>query len=316
MLVDEITITLKGGHGGAGKVSFYPGFKSGPDGGNGGHGGNLYINVVSDLTILNRYSHLKEIAALNGENGGSNQKSGKNGDDKEIYLPVGSFLENLETGEVLELNEVGERILICEGGLGGRGNFEFKSPRNTTPEFAQPGLDGEIKRFKIVLKLIADFGLIGLPNAGKSSLLNELTAANARVADYPFTTLEPNLGVLEGKIIADIPGLIEGASEGKGLGVKFLKHIEKVKLLLHCIAADSEDYLADYQVIRNELEQFSKDLIKKEEIILITKSDLVEKKILEKKSKSLKKKKILMVSIHDFDSLENLKKELTLPISY
>lgn len=312
MLIDAVDIIIRGGHGGAGKVSFYPGHYGGPDGGNGGRGGDVYIKVVSDLTSLNQFSRKKIVEGINGQGGGSNKKSGLNGEDIEIVMPVGTVLTNKDTGEVIELNEIDQRILIAKGGLGGKGNTEFKSSLRTTPKFAQPGLAGDERFLKVNLKLIADFGLIGLPNAGKSSLLNELTKATARVAEYPFTTLEPNLGVMNRKILADIPGLIEGASEGKGLGIKFLKHIEKVNLLLHCISAESEDPINDYQTVKQEMEKFNPEILKKEEIILLTKTDLVDKKQLAEKLKTLKKlkKKIIPVSIHDWDSLEDLKELL------
>lgn len=313
MLVDDVDLVIRGGHGGAGKVSFYPGHYGGPDGGNGGRGGDVYIRVVSDLTALNQFSRKKLIEGKNGESGESNKKSGLNGEDIEIIMPVGTVLTNEITGEITDLNEVNQGILIAKGGLGGKGNSEFKSSIRTTPKFAQPGLPGDEKPLKVVLKLIADFGLIGLPNAGKSSLLNELTAAQAKIAEYPFTTLEPNLGVLNSpvgkQIIADIPGLIEGAAVGKGLGIKFLKHIEKVTLLLHCIAADSVDVAGDYHVVRKELKSFSPELLEKKEYILLTKTDLVQKKELEQKIKVLKKfkKPILGVSIYDWDSIEKLR---------
>lgn len=309
MLIDEVEITLKGGHGGTGKVSFYPKAKAGPDGGNGGRGGDLYIKVVSDLTALNQLSRKKELAAEDGQPGGSFLKSGRDGRDLEIVMPVGTSLIDKDNGEVRELGKIGERVLTCKGGLGGRGNYEFRSSRNTTPMKAQSGLPGEEHRFKVVLKLIADFGLIGLPNAGKSSLLNELTSANVKTAEYPFTTLEPNLGVLDHKIIADIPGLIEGASSGKGLGFRFLKHIEKVGTLLHCISSQSENVVKDYQVVREELGKFNPELLEKPEIILLTKVDLGG---LKKKKKLEKlKRKILSVSIYDWDSIEKLRAGFT-----
>jgi len=330
MLIDEVNIILKGGHGGAGKVSFYPGEKSGPSGGNGGKGGDLYIEATTDLTALNQFSRKRLVSAENGMPGGLSRKIGKDGRDIVVFMPVGTVLIEKNTGEVITIDKGGQKILVCKGGLGGWGNYEFKSSRNTTPEYAQSGLDGEEKHFQASLKLLADFGLIGLPNAGKSSLLNELTSTSVKTADYPFTTLEPNLGVLsprhpeprnevrgklrEGsRIIADIPGLIEGASDGRGLGVKFLKHIEKTSVLLHCIAADSPNLEEDYKVVVNELESFSNELIKKPQIILLTKSDLVDKKQLNERIKRLKKfkHKIYPVSIHDWDSLEELKKALT-----
>lgn len=331
MLVDEAEIILIGGHGGKGKVSFYRPPQKGPDGGNGGKGGDVYIKVTSDLSALNRFTSARTLEASDGMPGGSNRKFGKNGEDLEILFPVGSFIKDLETGEEVELDRVNERILIAKGGKGGKGNFEFKSPSNTTPEYAQPGLRGDTRHLKVTLRFIADVGLIGLPNAGKSSLLNELTNALAKTAVYPFTTLEPNLGVLRhpGKsmhpgsdsgdsgqpnsqndvTIADIPGLIEGASGGKGLGIKFLKHIQKVKLILHCLSAESLDPVKDYQIIRNELKSFDPELLEKEEIILLTKSDLFESDEVNEKIKKLKKlkKQVIPVSIHDYDSIVSIK---------
>jgi GTPase len=308
MLVDEIDLIFKAGHGGAGKVSFGPGKYSGPDGGNGGRGGDIIIKVTSDQTALNRFIGKTILEADNGVMGESNKRFGRDGKDLTVVLPIGTVLVNKQTGEEIELSDLSQEFVLCKGGLGGKGNAEFASASRTTPKFAQPGLEGEIKDLKIILKLIADFGLIGLPNAGKSSLLNELTSAHAKIGDYPFTTLEPNLGVLGGHVLADIPGLIEGASSGKGLGIKFLKHIEKVKLLLHCIDSTSNDPMKDYKVVRGELEHFSEDLAKKPEVILLTKSDLVTKEELKKKLNELKKlkRKVLPVSIHDLDELEKL----------
>lgn len=304
MLVDKAEITVSGGHGGAGCVSF--GFlrQSGPDGGNGGKGGDVYMRSVSDLTLLNRYLSKFEFQAPNGEKGSKNKKTGKGGDDIELLVPVGTVLIDKETGkEILEFTSVDQKELIARGGNGGWGNFEFRSPTRTTPDFAKPGLPGEKKELILNLKLIADYGLVGLPNAGKSSLLNELTRAQAKTANYPFTTLSPNLGAIGTKFIADIPGLIEGASLGKGLGLEFLKHIEKVKVILHCISAESDDMERDYKIVREEMGKYNKELLDKKEIVIITKSDL----LLDKK---IKFKKPYLVSIHDWDSIENLKKLL------
>ncbi len=311
MLVDEVEVVFQAGDGAPGKASFYPGYKSGPDGGNGGDGGSIYITVTSDLTMLSQFLGKKSRKAENGQAGGKYRKSGKNGADIMIVLPLGSILTDQKTGEVIELNDIDEKILICRGGKGGRGTYALASPSNTTPLAGEPGTPGQKRNLKIVLKLIADFGLIGLPNAGKSSLLNELTLANVKVANYPFTTLEPNLGVMDGKVIADIPGLIEGASEGKGLGIRFLKHIEKVNLLIHCISADSDNVEKDYKIVREELRKFNPTLVEKPEIILLTKSDVTTQDELERKRKIVQKYgKVFPISIFDDKSLEKLKKLL------
>jgi GTPase len=312
MFIDEVEITLQGGHGGAGLISFGKKTRSGPDGGNGGRGGDIYFASDTDLTLLNQFSRKTDFQAENGHPGGRNRKTGKDGADLEIKLPVGTSVIDIDKGELLfEMEKKSQKEPVCKGGKGGRGNFEFRSPRRTTPKFAQPGLPGEKRNVKLILKLIADFGLIGLPNAGKSSLLNELTHAQAKTAEYAFTTLHPNLGVLNGKVIADVPGLIEGASTGRGLGVSFLKHIEKVGKLLHCISVESKNPMKDYEIIRNEIRSFNMKLLQKPEIILITKSDLVEKDIIKSiESKFKKGKDVLSVSIHDWHSLEKLKSTL------
>ncbi len=306
MLIDEIDIIIKPGHGGQGCVSFV-GRAGGPDGGDGGRGGDIWVEATSDLYASSRFVSQPKQGAENGKPGEERKKSGLNGTDLTLIVPIGTFITD-EEGKEIELNELGKKVLLAEGGLGGKGNFFFRSPTRTTPKFAQPGLQGEERKLNLKLKLIADFGLIGLPNAGKSSILNELTNATAKIGAYPFTTLEPNLGMLNGKVIADIPGLIEGASEGKGLGHKFLKHIEKVKLLLHCISSESEDLVKDLEIIQDELKKYNPLLLEKQEIILLTKSDLVENKELEKKIRNLKKtkKQIIPISIHNWDSLQFL----------
>lgn len=311
MLIDEVEITVIAGKGGPGKVSFRTKKGAGPDGGDGGKGGDVFATITSDIYALNRFVSQNILKASDGKPGGANNKSGADGKDLILELPIGTVI-SYDDGTEIELNEPNQQILLAKGGLGGRGNSFFKSSLNTTPRYAQPGLEGEEKNLKLRLKLIADFGLIGLPNAGKSSLLNELTNANAKIGDYPFTTLEPNLGVVKGKVLADIPGLIEGASKGRGLGHKFLKHIEKVSLLLHCISSQSEDPLYDYKIVHQELEKYNPGLVEKEEIILLTKSDLVDKQQLAKHVKSLKrlKKKIIPISIYDWESLQILTKEL------
>ncbi|OGE31800.1 hypothetical protein A2631_01560 [Candidatus Daviesbacteria bacterium RIFCSPHIGHO2_01_FULL_44_29] len=312
-LIDEIDISFKAGHGGPGRVSFVPhNPHGGPDGGDGGHGGDVYIRTTTDLTALKAFSNKKVVEAVDGEMGGKNKRNGAAGADIMVELPLGSILTEKESEKIIELDSPGSVILICQGGIGGRGNAALAHSRRTTPRFAQKGRPGESKTFLVSLKLIAEFGLIGLPNAGKSSLLNSLTNATAKIGDYDFTTLEPNLGVYRNKIIADIPGLIEGASEGKGLGIKFLKHIEKTKVLLHCIDSTSSDVKRDYLIVRNELASFNKDLLDKEEVILLTKTDEISDQELKAKQKKLTslRKKVLPISILDDQLLANLRKIL------
>lgn len=312
MLIDTADVIFKGGDGGGGKVSFRK-HKKGPDGGNGGRGGSLYVLAISDLKLLNQFTRENVFSAEKGIPGASNQKSGRNGEDVEIKLPVGTSIIEKDSGrEIFDLAKEGERILICKGGEGGLGNWEFRSTENPVPKHAEPGKKGEVKELILSLKIIADFGLIGLPNAGKSSLLNELTGAHEKTANYPFTTLSPALGVFEHKVLADIPGLIEGASDGKGLGIGFLKHVEKVKILLHCISCESEDIQKDYETVRKELGTFNPKMLEKKEVILLTKTDLVDEKYLENAKKLLKDKsdQIIPVSINDWTSLENLKRML------
>ena len=310
MFIDEIDIEVTAGKGGDGHSSMAKFPMRGPDGGDGGNGGNIYITGTSDLTILARYTSKPHLTGNHGEHGGKNKRTGKNGEDIIIPMPNGTTLTDKHTGQVFEINKQSDQLLLAKGGVGGRGNFEFRSSTNQRPEEAEPGSPGHHRKLHVVLKLIADFGFVGLPNAGKSSLLNELTGAHAKVANYNFTTLEPNLGVYNKKILADIPGLIEGAHTGRGLGIKFLKHIEKVGMLFHCISAESEDVVKDYKTVRAELESFSTTLAEKPEVILLTKHDLIEKATILKKRKLLKLRKsltILPVSIHDWDSLEKLK---------
>lgn len=312
MFVDEAEITFIAGHGGPGRVSFHKPPVRGPDGGNGGKGADIYLKSSDSISTLGYFLKHKKIMAPNGEMGGTQRSTGKGGLDLIIEVPTSTVAEDIETGEIFEFPKPGMMMLLNKGGLGGRGNFEFRSPRNTTPEYAQPGLPGQERKLKLQIKLIAEVGFIGLPNSGKSSLLNELTEANAKVGNYDFTTLEPNLGAYGKKILADIPGIIEGASSGKGLGIKFLKHIEKVETLLHCISAESKDPIKDYWVVKNELINFNEVLGKKKEIILITKSDLVDQDKLDEIKDNLKilNKQILAVSIYNLEEIEKLKEIL------
>jgi len=312
MLIDEVNITLKAGDGGAGIVHFYSDGsrpKGGPDGGKGGDGGSIFFKAVSDISRLAQFRFLKKFEAETGQKGGPNQKSGKNGRDLIIEIPVGSII-HYDNGTTKEFSEVGETFLAAKGGNGGWGNYHFRSSTNQTPRQSQPGYKTQVRNLFVQLKLIADVGLIGLPNTGKTSLLNELTSANAKVANYAFTTLEPNLGVMKGgRIIADIPGLIEGASDGKGLGIKFLKHIERTRILIHCLSCESTDPKADYHIVRQEIKNYSSVLAEKPEILILTKSDLLDPSQLAKLQKSLKAK--LSVSFIDTESLKKLNDLIT-----
>ncbi|MES2087613.1 MAG: GTPase ObgE [Patescibacteria group bacterium] len=314
--VDELKMHMKAGNGGRGIVSWLheKGKEfGGPAGGDGGNGGNVIVRGARDIGVLAKYRHEKEFRAENGESGKNKSMHGRGGNDLEILLPVGSLVTNLRTKKVVELLKEGESVLLLSGGRGGYGNEHFKGSKNIRPYEWTPGKPGDEADFFIELRLVADAGLIGLPNAGKSSLLNELTNATAKVGNYQFTTLEPNLGDFYGHILADIPGLIEGASEGKGLGHQFLRHIERTKVLLHCISLENEDVLEVYKTIRAELKAYNPKLTQKPEVIILTKTDMVSEEDVAKKLKKLSKKTtdILTVSTIDTDSLKKLKKDLT-----
>jgi len=284
----------------------------GPTGGAGGHGGNVVAVGISDIGALNQFRFKKEFAAENGREGRGQFRDGHDGADLVLKLPVGTVIHNLTTGEDTSLEKVGEKVILAKGGLGGRGNFYFRSAHNTSPKRFQPGLPGESFKFRFELKLIADVGFVGLPNAGKSSMLNELTKAQSKVANYPFTTLEPNLGVRYGLILADIPGLIEGSSTGKGLGMKFLRHIERTRILFHFVSSESLDPAKDYRIIRHELGEHNKELLEKPEYLFLSKSDLFEKKELKEKLGILKKfnPNAIAISIADDASMEKVEKIL------
>jgi len=308
--VDELRIYAKAGDGGDGVVrwrndKYEP--KGGPAGGNGGNGGDVYLRATKDLGILAKYSHNPKFLAEDGDAGQGRGLYGKNGENTYIDIPVGSVVINQETEERIEMNEDGQEVKILTGGRGGLGNVHFKASTNTTPVEWTPGKPGQDADYLIELELFADAGFVGLPSAGKSSLLNELTNSKSKVAEYHFTTLDPHLGKYHEFILADIPGIIEGASTGKGLGYKFLRHIKRTKLLVHLVSFEYGDGMMErYTGIRKELEDYDKDLGEKEEIILLTKTDLVDSEEIERKIKEFEKtgNKVFTISLYDNDSVK------------
>ncbi len=294
--IDEASISISGGHGGPGCVSFrretfVP--RGGPDGGDGGAGGDVIFTATAQLSTLHDFRYKRIYKAGSGEHGSGANKAGKDGADINIRVPLGTLIKDAETGEVLvDFTEEGQTWVACEGGRGGKGNAHFTTSTFQAPKFAQPGEEGQDKKIKLELKLIADVGIIGFPNAGKSTLISRVSAAKPKIADYPFTTLTPNLGVVamgdeDVFVVADIPGLVEGAHTGKGLGIQFLKHIERTRLFVHLLDGASifegdsdkpgEILVSRYQTIRNELGLFNEALLHKPEITVINKADLFEK---------------------------------------
>tara|TARA_B100000508_G_scaffold24443_1_gene17605 strand:- start:3692 stop:4675 length:984 start_codon:yes stop_codon:yes gene_type:complete len=315
MFVDELTIYAKAGDGGDGVVRWrHEKFKpmAGPAGGNGGNGGDLYVRAVKDLNQLSKYTGNKEFVAESGGQGQNLSRHGKNGDDFYIDIPVGSRVRDLVRDRYFELTNVGDMERILKGGAGGLGNEHFKSSTNRSPEEFTEGRDGEDGEFLIEVALVVDVGFVGYPNAGKSTLLNLLTNAKSQIGSYPFTTLEPHLGDFYGYILADIPGLIEGASEGKGLGHKFLRHVSRTKMLLHLVSLEHEDPEKAYYAIREELSQHGESLVDKEEWIILTKNDLVNNEDIDNAVKKLEKteKRVLVVGQNDPESIKNLQNQL------
>ncbi|MFA7253573.1 MAG: GTPase ObgE [Patescibacteria group bacterium] len=318
MFIDEVEIYVRAGKGGDGAVSFrhekyIP--NGGPDGGDGGRGGNVLFEVDDRVHTLSDFARKKRFMAQNGQNGMGRNRAGKKGEDLILKVPTGTLIYH--KGELMyDLTQKGEQIVLLKGGNGGWGNQHFATSIKQAPEWAKEGQKGESLKLDLVLKTIADVGLVGLPNAGKSTLLSVLTSARPKIADYPFTTLEPNLGTYVDRdsriIIADIPGLIEGASGGKGLGCTFLKHIERTKIIVHLIDASSPDSVAGYKMIRNELKKFSKELSKKPEIIAINKIELIsdDKKEEIKSAFGRIRKKTILISASTHQNIDKLINEI------
>ena len=286
--IDYVKIYCASGHGGAGsmhlhRAKYIP--KGGPDGGDGGRGGHIILKANPQYWTLIHLKYRKHIKADDGEKGGAALCRGKNGEDIYLDVPVGTVVKDAESGEVLfEMMEAGEERILCKGGRGGWGNDHFKTATNQTPRYAQPGEEGQEGVFILELKLLADIGLVGFPNAGKSTLLSTITAAKPKIASYAFTTLEPNLGIVnyyDGRsfVMADILGIIEGAHEGKGIGIRFLRHIERNSVLLFMVSVEEEDIAASYKTLLNELKQYNPELLTKQRVLAITKCDLIDKDI-------------------------------------
>ena len=295
--VDYVKIHVASGNGGKGSTHLHREkyvAKGGPDGGDGGRGGHVVLRTNPNLWTLVSFKFKQHFKAGHGEHGSKNRSTGADGEDVFIDVPLGTVIRDAETNEVLtELTEENQEFCAAEGGLGGRGNWHFKTPTNQTPRYAQPGIPGYEKQLLLELKVLADVGLVGFPNAGKSTLLSVLTSAKPKIADYPFTTLKPNLGIVEYRdfrsyVIADIPGIIEGASEGKGLGHYFLRHIERNSILLYVIAADADDVAEEYRILKAELIKYNPDLLDKRQVIAISKSDLLDDELKTELSESIR----------------------------
>ena len=318
--IDYVKIFFKSGRGGGGSAHLMrtaqdP--KAGPDGGNGGAGGDVILRGNRNLWTLLHLRYTKHIIAEDGESGSSNNKYGKDGANAIVEVPLGTVVKDPETDEVLgEITEDGEELVIMKGGRGGLGNVHFKTPTLQTPRFAQPGEDGVEGWLILELKILADVGLVGFPNAGKSTLISVLSNAKPKIADYPFTTLQPNLGVVpyrdyQSFVVADIPGIIEGASEGRGLGLRFLRHIERNSVLLFLVPVTSENIKKEYQILLNELEAYNPELIDKDRILVITKTDLLpEEELKELKRKVPKDVDSIFISAATHSNLTPLKDKI------
>ncbi len=288
--VDYVKVFLVSGKGGKGSVHLHREkyiTKGGPDGGDGGRGGHIILRGNKNHWTLVHFKFKKHFKAEHGGHGSKNRSSGADGKDVYLDVPLGTILRDVETNEIImEVTAHGEEKIILEGGMGGRGNWHFRSSTNQTPRYAQPGVDAQEKDFVLELKILADVGLVGFPNAGKSTLLSVITSAKPKIADYEFTTLKPNLGIVEYRdfqsfVMADIPGIIEGAAEGKGLGHYFLRHIERNSTLLFLIPIDSNDIGKEYTILLNELKRYNPELLDKERLVAISKSDMLDEELIE-----------------------------------
>lgn len=294
--VDYVKLHVSSGNGGKGSTHLHREkyvAKGGPDGGDGGRGGHVILKGNKNLWTLFHYKFKKHFKAGHGEAGGKQRSTGADGQDVFLEVPLGTVVKDTVTGKkILEITEDGEKKILLKGGKGGRGNWHFKSSTNQTPRYAQPGIEGEELEITLELKVLADVGLVGFPNAGKSTLLSVITSAKPKIADYEFTTLKPNLGIVQYRdfksfVMADIPGIIEGASEGKGLGHYFLRHIERNSTLLFLIPADSKDIVKEYGILLNELKKYNPELLDKQRLLAISKSDMLDDELREELSAEL-----------------------------
>ena len=324
--VDYVKICCRSGKGGAGSMHLHRSkltAKGGPDGGDGGRGGHIIARGDKQFWTLIHLKYRKHVIAADGESGGSSKKTGAEGKDEILHVPLGTIIRDAETGEIEgEITEDGEEKIIVPGGKGGLGNDHFKTSTNQTPMYAQPGIPGKMEWKILELKVLADVGLVGFPNAGKSTLLSVLSSAKPEIANYPFTTLVPNLGIIKYRdyksfVMADIPGIIEGASEGKGLGIRFLRHIERNSTLLFLVPADANDIIKEYKILLNELEKYNPELIHKKRILAISKCDMLDEELLAEVKKDLNKRfkekktvPVIYFSSHTEKGLTELKDEL------
>jgi GTP-binding protein len=295
--VDYVKVHIASGNGGKGSTHLHREkfvAKGGPDGGDGGRGGHVIIRANPNLWTLVGFKHKQHFKAGHGEHGSKNRSTGADGEDVYVDVPLGTVIKDAETDEVLgEITEESQEYMAAEGGMGGRGNWHFKTSTNQTPRYAQPGIPGVELKLILELKVLADVGLVGFPNAGKSTLLSVVTSAKPKIADYEFTTLKPNLGIVEYRdfrsfVMADIPGIIEGAAEGRGLGHYFLRHIERNSTLLFLISADSDSVAEQYQILLSELERYNPELLDKNRVIAISKADLLDQELKTELTEELK----------------------------